>query len=200
VTSGLTLTRRGDDDTAAPGDAAPPDPITEPQEARMSSKSRTAIVATAAVAAIAAATAIPALTGAQTSGARDITVHMKVGGGTEIHHAKRTKPDTLATGDALLVRLKMFSPSGAALGSAYTECVNVGPKAASFKAALQCTQTYNFREGQIVTAGIARFSQLQNLSIPIVGGSGAYRGASGHLSTGVRVEGYDNVDVLHLDG
>jgi hypothetical protein len=38
------------------------------------------------------------------------------------------------------------------------------------------------------------------LSIPIVGGSGAYRGASGQLTAGEPVEGFDSVDILHLDG
>jgi hypothetical protein len=151
------------------------------------------------VGAIAAATAIPALTGAQTSAAQEITVRMKVRGGTEIHHGKRAKSDKLATGDAVLVRLKMFSPGGDPLGSAYTECVNVGAKASGIKATLQCVQTYNFKDGQIVTAGVARFSELENLSIPIVGGSGTYRGARGHLTAGEPVEGFDSVDVLHLD-
>ena len=149
---------------------------------------------------IAGATALPALTGAQTSGARDITVRMKVLGGTDIHHRKGAKSDKLAPGDGVVIRLRMFSPSGAALGSAYTECVNVGKKAASFNAPLQCMQTYNFRDGQIVTAGVVRFSQLENVSVPIVGGSGAYRGASGHLTAGEPVEGFESVDVLHLDG
>jgi hypothetical protein len=44
-----------------------------------------------------------------------------------------------------------------------------------------------------------KFSQLENLSIPIVGGSGAYRGASGVVSTGKPVKGFDSVDVLRLD-
>ena len=161
---------------------------------------RKTAAAMALVGAVAAATAVPALTTAQNSDARELTVHMKVRGGAEIHHRAGAKGGKMATGDAVLVRLKMFSPSGAALGSAYTECVNVGAKAPAFKAALQCTQTYKFRDGQIVTAGVARFSQLANLSIPIVGGSGAYRGASGQLTTGTPVEGYDSVDVLHLDG
>jgi hypothetical protein len=166
----------------------------------MSTTTRRTAAAIVLVAALAGATAMPAFTGAQTSGAREITVGMQVRGGTQIHHGKRTPSDKLAPGDAVVVRLKMFSASGAALGSAYTECVNVGAKASSFNAPLQCMQTYNFSDGQIVTAGVVRFSQLENLSIPIVGGSGAYRGASGHLTPGEPIEGFDSVDVLHLDG
>lgn len=43
-------------------------------------------------------------------------------------------------------------------------------------------QTSRFQNGQIVTAGVVKFSQLENLSIPIIGGSGAYRSASGFMS------------------
>ena len=151
-------------------------------------------------AAIAAATVIPALTDAQTNGEREITVRMKVRGGAQVQHRRSTRGDTLAPGDAVLVRLAMSDPDGAALGSAYTDCVNVGAKANAFKAMLQCTQTYRFRDGQIVTVGVARFSELENFSIAIVGGTGAYRGASGFVTAGEQVKGFDSVDVLHLDG
>ena len=147
------------------------------------------------VAAVGAA-AIPALTGAQTTGPRDVTVLMKVLGGTEVKHGKGAK---LATGDSLLVRLAMFDTSGARIGSAYTDCTNVGRKARAENAVLQCTQTYRFRDGQVVTSGVVKFTALDDLQIPIVGGSGAYRGASGHIGSGAPVEGYDSVDVLHLD-
>jgi hypothetical protein len=170
------------------------------KEAGMTMRTRTTAAAMVVVAGITAAIAIPALTGAQTSGAREITVRMKVRAGAQVQHRKSTKGDTLATGDAVLVRLAMSSPSGAALGSAYTECVNVGRKAANpVNATLQCVQTYKFKDGQIVIAGVAKFSQLENLSLPIVGGSGAYRGASGFVSAGKPVRGFDSVDILHLD-
>lgn len=163
----------------------------------MTNKTRTAATATAVVAAIAAATTIPALTGAQTTDGREIRVRMKVITGAQVQHGR--KGATLATGDSVLVRLKMTSPTGTALGTAYTECVNVGARAKGEQATLQCTQTYKFKDGQIVTAGVVKFSQLKNLSIPIVGGSGAYRGASGQLTDGAPVRGFDSVDILHLE-
>jgi hypothetical protein len=121
---------------------------------------------------------------------------MKVVNGAEVKHGKGAK---LATGDSLLIRLHVFDTSGARIGSAYTDCTNVGPKARAENAVLQCTQTYKFRDGQVVTSGVVKFTALDDLEIPIVGGSGAYRGASGHLGSGAPVEGYDSVDVLHLD-
>jgi allene oxide cyclase-like protein len=150
----------------------------------------------ALIVAAAGAAAIPALTGAQATGPRDVTVLMKVVGGHEVKHGKGAK---LATGDSLLIRLNMFDTGGARIGSAYTDCTNVGPKARAMNAVLQCTQTYKFRDGQIVTSGVVKFTALDDLQVAIVGGSGAYRGASGHIGTGAPVEGYDSVDVLHLD-
>ena len=150
----------------------------------------------ALIVAAAGAAAIPALTGAQAPGPRDVTVLMKVVGGFEVKHGKGAK---LATGDSLLIRLNMFDTGGARIGSAYTDCTNVGPKARAENAVLQCTQTYKFRDGQIVTSGVVKFTALDDLQIAIVGGSGAYRGASGHIGSGAPVDGYDSVDVLHLD-
>jgi hypothetical protein len=98
----------------------------------------------------------------------------------------------------LLVRLKAFGADGAAVGSAYTECTNVGRKAPSANATLQCTQTYKLRDGQIVTAGVIRFSELDDLVTPIVGGSGAYRGATGQVGSGAPEPGFDSVDVLRF--
>jgi Allene oxide cyclase barrel like domain len=158
-------------------------------------KSRTTALAVAG--AVAAAAAVPALTPAQTTGPRDVTLLMKVLGGTEVKHGKGS---SLAPGDGVVIRLAVFDTGGARIGSAYTDCTNVGRRASGENAVLQCTQTYRLRDGQIVTSGVVRFTALDDIQIAIVGGSGAYRGASGHLATGAPVEGYDSVDVLHLDG
>jgi hypothetical protein len=143
------------------------------------------------------AAAIPALTGAQTSGPRDMTVLMKVIGGHEVKHGKGAK---LATGDKLIIRLAMFDTDRKRIGSAYTDCTNVGPKRRAENALFQCTQTYRFRDGQLVISGLVKFSALDDIEMPIVGGSGAYRGASGHMGSGAPIEGYDSVDVVQLDG
>ena len=164
-------------------------------------KTTSQVLAAVAGVTVATAVAVPALTGAQTSGgARDITVQLKFRGASQTQHSDRSKGDTLAPGDALTVRLAMFSTDGAAVGTVYGDCVNVGRRARSQKATLQCTQTYRFADGQVVAQGVVNFSKLEGLAIPIVGGSGAYRSASGFLGAGRSVEGYDSVDILHLDG
>ena len=157
----------------------------------------TAIAAAGAVAC--AAAAVPAFTGAQELGPRDVTVLMKVRGGHEVAHAKKPK-GKMAPGDQLIVRLAMFSTDGARLGSAYLSCVGVGKKAPAAVATQQCMQTYEFKDGQIVAAGIVRFNEIDKLSAAIVGGSGAHSGASGQVTSGAPVKGYDSVDVLHLEG
>jgi hypothetical protein len=158
---------------------------------------RTRTIAATVLAAVAGAAAVPALTGAQTTGAKELTLRMKVRAGEEVRHGGGR---ALATGDALVIRLAVFDAAGAPVGSAFTNCTNVGPRARAERAKLQCTQTYDLRDGQIVTAGVMSFAAADDLSIPIVGGSGAYRGARGELTTGAPVEGFDSVDVLHIDG
>jgi hypothetical protein len=63
-----------------------------------------------------------------------------------------------------------------------------------FAATLQCVASYLFADGQVVLTGVLHVGT----SAPVVGGSGAYRGARGEVTTAKPVNGYD-VDVLHLD-
>jgi hypothetical protein len=50
-----------------------------------------------------------------------------------------------------------------------------------------------------VAAGVVTLSEPSG-RFPIVGGSGAYRGASGESVAGPPVQGYDTTEVMHLDG
>ena len=164
----------------------------------MSRRTRNTAVTLAAGAALASAAVIPSLGGAQAPAGSELTLKMKFVGAAQVKHGKKLKGDKLGPGDVLIVRLKAFGADGTAVGSAYTECTNVGKKATSARARLQCTQTYNLRDGQIVTAGVIRFTELDDLAIPIVGGSGAYRGATGQLGAGAPEPGFDSVDVLRF--
>ena len=45
-----------------------------------------------------------------------------------------------------------------------------------------CHATYNFDVGQVTVAGVPDFSQqAESFTLPVTGGSGAYRGASGQV-------------------
>jgi len=159
---------------------------------------RSKLAASALAIAAVSAAAVPALTGAQAPGPRDVTLRMKVLNAADIEHG--AKGPKMATGDRLVVRLSAFDVSGPRVGSAYLECTNIGPKAAPPRAWLQCTQTYTLRDGQIVTAGVFRFVDMDKLNVAVVGGTGAYAGAGGSLTNGAPVQGFDSVDVIHLDG
>ncbi len=158
----------------------------------------TRAVAGAALAALAVAAAIPALTGAQTSGAREITLREKVRAVQFVRAKASTKGDRLATGDRVITRQALFDPKNTPIGTLFTDCVNVGPAAAVFKATLQCTVTYRFRDGQVVAAGQADLKPGGR--VPIIGGTGAYSLARGEVEAGAPVKGYDSADVLRLAG
>jgi hypothetical protein len=158
--------------------------------------SRRALPALAIVAAV--AVALPALTSAQSTGARDITVREKVQSIRFVHQSRSTKGDRLATGDRLLTRQHLFDDANKAIGTLFTDCVNLGGSARVFAATLQCTASYRFDDGQIVLTGLLHVGTA-GTSAPIAGGSGAYRGARGEVTTGKPEKGYD-IDVLHIDG
>jgi hypothetical protein len=73
-----------------------------------------------------------------------------------------------------------------------------GGQAQVFKATLECTSIYHFGDGQVVSEGVVQLDS-SSPTIAIVGGSGAYRSASGEVGAGQPVNGYDTVDMLHLD-
>lgn len=159
---------------------------------------KTQAIAGFLVTAIAAAIAIPAIGGAEGTSERTITVREKVRSAQFVHHAKSTEGERLATGDSVLTRQALSDGAGASLGTLYTDCVNVGAAAPVFKATLSCTSTYVFKDGQLVSQGIVTFSNTKRLAFPVVGGSGAYRGAEGEVTPGRPVKGFDGVDIIRL--
>lgn len=165
-------------------------------------------LATAALVALVAAVSIPVISTAETSGTRDITVREKLGA-LKIIDAKPRARDPFSRfslGDRVLTRQAMFDESNRRIGTLVSDCVGVGRTAPLFKTTLQCTASYRLKDGQVVAAGAVRLGDRQSVkgrregAVPIVGGSGAYRGASGEVTPGAPVKGYESVDVLHLDG
>jgi hypothetical protein len=99
----------------------------------------------------------------------------------------------------VITRQALFDASDRRVGTLLTDCINTGAAAEVFQAKLQCLSTYRLANGQIVSAGSVRLVDGPPNRFPIVGGAGAYRGASGEIEAGAPVQGYDGVDVLHLD-
>ena len=138
--------------------------------------------------------------GAQDSGKRTITLRLKTTGAQPITLGKPGKGGRVPTGDGIVLRLAAYDENDKRVGTAYAECTNVGAPAKPLKAPNQCTQTYVLGGGQIVITGVARFGNLGAARFPVIGGSGAYAGASGEVSTGKPIKGYDSVDVIELEG
>lgn len=151
------------------------------------------------LAAIITAVAIPSLTGAQTSGARQIIVREKVRAVKIVDVKPRSRRERLSIGDRVLTRQKLFDESNKRVGTLFTDCVGVGQTTVLFKATLQCVATYRLGRGQVVASGVVRLSD-RNATAGIVGGTRAYRGAKGQISPGAPARGYQSVDVISLDG
>ena len=164
----------------------------------MSLSSRTLVGAALTAVALASAVAAPALTGAQTAPAESqIVVREKV---RDVHFVRtsRAKGDRLRTGDRVVTRQALFGSDDKPLGTLYTDCVNLGPAAAVFKATLQCVTTYRLARGSILVSGVITLGSPAGTEAAIIGGTGAYRGATGYATPGKPEKGYDSVDVLHL--
>jgi hypothetical protein len=158
-------------------------------------------LAAAAVAAIATGVAVPALTSAQTAGTHDINAREKVRAVRFVHAGAGARGDRLALGDRVITRQALYDESDRPTGTLSTHCVNVGRTAQVFKATLQCTSIYRFRDGQVVSSGVVRLAGSPSAArIAIVGGTGAYRSVRGEVQAAAPVKGYDTTDVLHLDG
>jgi hypothetical protein len=69
-----------------------------------------------------------------------------------------------------------------------------------FKATLQCVSADRFKDGEVVSAASWCSAPGGTIRFPIEGGSGAYRGAHGEVTSGKPAKGYQGSDVLHLDG
>ena len=155
-------------------------------------------VVAVAAAVLAVAVAIPALTSADS--ARTITVQDKVRAVKIIDVAPKSKRDKFSQGDRVLTRQAMFDTNDRRIGTLFTDCAGVGPTAPLFGGLLQCTSTWQFADGQVVGAGTIRLGgDNPDARFAIVGGTGAYRGASGEAAAGPPVKGYDSVDILELD-
>ena len=144
-------------------------------------------VVAVAAAVLAVAVAIPALTSADS--ARTITVQDKVRAVKIIDVAPKSKRDKFSQGDRVLTRQAMFDTNDRRIGTLFTDCAGVGPTAPLFGGLLQCTSTWQLRRRPSGGRRHDPAAANPDARFPIVGGSGAYRGASGEAAAGASGEG-----------
>ena len=153
--------------------------------------------AAAAIAALAAVVAVPALTGAQGPVEQVVTVREKVPAVKFVHQRRTKRAETLAMGDRAITRQALYDQSNHRIGTLYTDCVNVGRKAAIFKATLECNATYRLPGGEVQAGGVVKIG-APGAQAPILGGSVAFSRVRGYVEAGQPVKGFDTVDVLHI--
>lgn len=163
----------------------------------------TRLIAAGAAVALSAGVAVPALTSAQSSGARTVTVNLKVQSvamDDVAPKSKRGPAGGVSLGDRLITRQSMFDPaSKRRVGTLYTDCTGVGPTKPFPAVTLLCRLSYNFSDGQIVAAGSFKLDDAK-AGVPIVGGTGAYAGASGSFKSAQPAKGFDSTDVITITG
>jgi hypothetical protein len=165
------------------------------------------VISGAVVATVVAAGALIVATsgGAQAPGATALTVFEDVAHGSEqfvdnVPRSPSANPDSrrfrLSAGDAIAVRAPLLNGRrGTRIGTLYAHAT-VASGARFENAVLLVHGTLNLAGGQISIAGSIR-DQLSN-RVAVVGGTGAYRGARGHLTSTDLDGGKAARDVIEL--
>jgi hypothetical protein len=155
------------------------------------------IVATAT--AMAAAIAVPMLSSAQAPTGQTITFQEPAARIAMDDVAPKSKSGRLfSLGDRVVTHGALFDASKKKVGTLATSCTGAGSTKPVFAATLLCTATYQVADGQIVASGF--FKLDGSGSLPIVGGSGAYAGARGTVTSGKPAKGYESADIITLAG
>jgi hypothetical protein len=157
------------------------------------------LIAASAAAALAAAIAMPALTTAQAPSPTSITFQENRPQIAMDDLAPKSKSGNLVSlGDRIVTWGGLFDTSRKQLGTIGTSCTAAGPTKPILSATLLCTVSYQVADGQIVASG---FFKLNGTGVlPIVGGSGAYAGARGTVTSGKPAKGFEDADVITLAG
>ena len=161
---------------------------------------RLLIVATAAAAAAATIALISAPSGAQTPGGRTFTLIEKNSEGTfslvdNPPRSKRHGPRArISAGDEFVFAQPVHDPSGNRVGSLKGHCSFVRGNRSFEKAPAVCEAAYNLTDGQISLQVATKLGQ--QLQIAVTGGTEAYEGARGSVTS---TEGRkQSTDVVHL--
>lgn len=156
------------------------------------------LIAAGAAVALSAAIAVPALTSAQTPAATTITVQEKVQTVVQDDVSPKSKTHKVSVGDRLVTVQSLFDASKKRVGTLYTDCTSVGPTKPFPHLNLLCQATYNLPEGRVIASGVFKLDGPGELVI--VGGSGAYAGAHGIISSAQPAKGYDTADTITIAG
>lgn len=104
----------------------------------------------------------------------------------------------ISAGDFSSGTVKLYDPAGNRVGSLHVLCFATvgGPEV---RAKFQCSGTAALADGTLAFSGLVERQADQDVDhISIVGGTGAYEGARGHVVSTPRPSGNVTDDVIHL--
>ena len=154
-----------------------------------------AAVVTAIAASIAAATSY-----ASPSDGRTIRLVERGGSSTIVDNAPRGNPRTrlLSAGDFSAGTMKLYADSGERAGSLHVVCIATVSGQESHTR-FQCQGTVRLADGTLALAAlIERHPDKDVDHISVVGGTGAYDGARGTMTSTPRSSGNVTDDTIHL--
>jgi hypothetical protein len=163
-------------------------------------KRRTLLLAAAAVAASAAGVAAAATSYASPSDGRTISLVERGGSSTIVDNAPTGNPRTplLSAGDFWAGTMKLYADSGERAGSLHIVCTATVSGQESHTR-FQCQGTVRLADGTLALAAlIERHPDKDVDHIAVVGGTGAYEGARGTMTSTPRSKGNITDDVIHL--
>ena len=162
-----------------------------------STRVRKPAIAAAGAVALATVAGVPAITSGQAPGDQTITVQEKVQK-ISIDDVAPPSGKELSQGDRVITTQSLSATPGGK-GNLYTDCTAVGGTKKLFGGArLLCTVTYVLGDGEIVAAG--SFGLGADSDLAIVGGTGAYEGASGTVESAKPAKGFDSADLITISG
>ena len=92
----------------------------------------------------------------------------------------RSKRSPTTPGDEVIASSRI---AGAAAGGRYLVCAAAKQGPSVEKALYSCQVTYNLADGTITAAGVARIGAGGSITVAVTGGTGAYDGARGTLTS-----------------
>ena len=162
-------------------------------------KRRTLLLA-AVVAASAVGVAAAATSYASPSDGRTIRLVERGGSSTIVDNAPRGNPRTqlLSAGDFWAGTMNLYADSGERAGSLHVVCTATvsGPESHT---RFQCQGTVRLADGTLALAALIERHPDKDIDhISVVGGTGAYEGARGTMTSTPRSSGNVTDDVIHL--
>jgi hypothetical protein len=167
--------------------------------------SRTTIKRTAVVAPLAAAALLAALLestgGAQQPGERTFKLILKdesAALGDVAPTSRNQRDPRISGGDQHVFTSTVFDEAQKRVGKFYGQCVAVRGGRTYRQSTFQCQGTFVLRDGAIAVSVAFRATQRdEDVSLAVIGGTGAYEGARGQVSTRILPGGREEKTV-HL--